>query len=129
MKFNILVTGGLYSTQSAYSALEFCRAALSSGHSITQVFFSQDAVTQANALSVPLSDEFDAVSAWAEFAHKHSIALTVCVSAAERRGVLNKEQAQEFDKIGFNTHSAFKIVGLGVLHEAALGSDRMVTFK
>lgn len=129
MKFNILVTGGLYATQSAFSALQFCRAALLSGHSVTQIFFYQDAVTQANALSVPLSDEFDAVSSWAEFSKEHGVELVVCVSAAERRGVLNEEQAQEFDKAGANTHSAFTVAGLGLLHEAALASDRMVTFK
>lgn len=129
MNFNVLVTGGLYSTQSAYSALEFCRAAISAGNTISQVFFYQDGVTQATALSVPLGDEFDAVSAWTDLAALNHLDLVVCVSAAERRGVLNPAQAHEFEKDGANLHPAFTVAGLGVLHEAALASDRMVTFK
>jgi len=129
MNLNIIVTGGLYATQSAYSALQFCRASIGAGHTISQVFFYQDGVTQATALSVPSGDEFDAVAAWAELADTEGFELVACVSAAERRGVLNVEQMQEFNKDAANLHSSFSIAGLGVLHQAALESDRMVTFK
>lgn len=129
MRFNILVTGALYSAQSGYSALQFCQAALVAGHTISQVFFYQDGVQQANSLSAPLSDEFDAVMAWAEFSKKNKVDLVVCVSAAERRGVMGNEQANEFSKTNSNLHPAFSIAGLGALHEASLTSDRTVTFK
>jgi len=129
MQFNILVTGGLYATQSGYSALRFCKAALAAGHSISQVFFYQDGVSQASILSIPLEDEFEAVSDWAEFALQGQTDLVVCVSAAERRGILSAEQAQEFGKQAANLHPAFKVAGLGVLHEASLASERLVSFK
>ncbi len=129
MRINVLISGGLYSSQSAYTALQFCRAAVGAGHAISQAFFYQDGASNANQLSVPLSDEFDAVSEWAQFADQHQIELVACVSAAERRGVLNAEQAGEFAKQSSNLHSQFVIAGLGALHQAALDSDRMVSFK
>lgn len=129
MKFNILVTGGIYATQSGYSAVQFCRAALAVGHSISQVFFYQDAVSQATQLSIPLADEFDCVEAWSALAQEHNVPLVVCVSAAEQRGVLSAEQAQENNKSSANLHPSFTVAGLGALHDASLTSDRTVTFK
>ena len=129
MRFNILITGALYSSQAAFSALEFARASIEKGHSIRQVFFYQDGVSNANQLSNPVSDEFDAVAAWAEFAREHSIELVACISAAERRGVMSNDLAQEFADLNGNLHSAFMIAGLGVFQEASLQSDRTVRFK
>ncbi len=136
MNVNILVTGALYSSQSAYSALRFCQAAVAAGHSISQVFFYQDGVTQANLYSLPLDDEFDAVNSWVRFSQQTSTPLVVCVSAGERRGLMSDEQVLEhhlgrnaaIDSNG-SAHSQFSVAGLGVLHQASLDSERMVTFK
>lgn len=129
MQFNILVTGGLYSKQCAYSALAFCQAASAQGHIISQVFFYQDGVHQGNALSQPLDDEFEPVLGWAEFAAEHGAELLVCVASAERRGVINQQQADELALPSANLHSSFSIAGLGRLQEASLNADRTVTFK
>ena len=129
MQFNILVTGGLYSTQSGYSALQFCESAVAAGHEISQVFFYQDGVSQASALSVAMDDEFDPVECWAKFAELAGSKLVVCVSAGERRGIIGAEQAAEFAKQSANLHSSFSVEGLGVFHSASLVSDRTVTFK
>jgi len=129
MRFNILVTGGVYASQSAYSALQFCKAAINDGHCIDQVFFYQDGVTQASELAVALSDEFQPLEHWVELAQQHNVPLIVCVSAAERRGVLNSEQAEEFAKNNSNLHASFSVEGLGVMHDASLNSDRTVVFK
>lgn len=128
MKINLLVTGGLYTQQAGYSAWRFCRAALDAGHEVSQVFFYQDGVTQGSALAVPLSDEFDTLSAWLELA-KQGVDLVTCVSASERRGMLNSEQSDELGLEQHNLHAAFKSAGLGVLHQASLEADRTVTFK
>lgn len=125
----MIVIGGVVSTQSAYSAYRFAEQAVSSGHNIRQVFFYRDGVTQANQLATPMTDEFDAVSAWARLAQTHAMELVVCVSAAERRGVLNAEQKEEFGAAAANLHPAFKVEGLGVMHDACLSAQRTVTFK
>jgi len=129
MNFNILLTGGVYSSQSGYSALRFCYSAIAQGHCIDQVFFYRDAVSQASRLAVPLDDEFNCIDEWVSFSERHQVPLVVCVSAAERRGVLNAEQAHEFSKDADNLHPCFQVEGLGVLHDASLSSDRTVTFK
>ena len=142
MNINVLITGALYSSQSGYSGLKFCQSAVLAGHTISQVFFYQDGVSQANSLSMPLDDEFEAVSQWRAFSESHSVPLFVCVSAAERRGIMSDEQVLEHHlgsseveskdangNLGGNIHSSINVAGLGVLHQASLDSDRTVTFK
>jgi len=129
MKFNILVTAGLYDSQAAYCALQFCNAALDAGHEISQVFFYQAGVTIANQLSAPWQDEFNATDSWADFSIRTGVPLLVCVSAGERRGVINADQQAELDKPGHNMHPNFSVAGLGALHDGSIESDRTVTFK
>lgn len=129
MNFNLLVTGAVYSSQASYSALQFCQAALQAGHVISQVFFYQDGVFNGSGLTIPLADEFDTVSQWQQLAEQHKIDLIVCVSAAERRGVINQQQALENGLNSGNLHTSFKVAGLGELHAASLESDRTVSFK
>jgi tRNA 2-thiouridine synthesizing protein D len=129
MTFNLLVSGALYSSQSAYSALRFSQAAVAEGHTISQVFFYQDGVSHASRLSMPLDDEFNALERWTEFAAQNSVPLVVCISAGERRGIMSDTQAAEYQLGVGNSHSGFSVAGLGALHEASLNSDRTVTFK
>lgn len=129
MKINVLVTGALYDSAAAFSALRFCRAALEAGHQISQVFFYQQAIYQANQLAAPLADEFDATTQWQELSDSYRFPLMVCVSASERRGVLNAEQMEELDKETCNMHPAFSVVGLTSFHSACIDADRTVTFK
>ena len=129
MQINILITGSNFDSQAAYSAWRFCTAALAQGHVISQVFFYQGAVTVGSCLTEPLADEFNASERWAELSEKHSIDLVVCVSAAERRGILGEQQIADLGKPVANLHTAFSIKGLGALHDASLVSDRTVTFK
>ena len=129
MTFNILVLGALYNSQSGYSAWRFVNAAAAAGQQVSQVFFYQDAVAQANRLSNPLSDEFDPVSSWQAFAEKHNTKLLVCIAAAERRGVMSDELANELKYLNGNLADGFEIAGLGAWQEATLSSDRLVTFK
>ena len=129
MKLNILINGALYSSQASYSALQFCNAEIKGHHQISQVFFQQDAAAHGNTLTAVMSDEPDVVGKWARFSEVHSVPLIICVSAAERRGVLSAAQAEEFAKPAANLHSAFSVAGLGALHEASLASDRTVSFS
>ena len=49
-------------------------------------------------------------------------------AAAVRRGVLDANEAQRYEKPGHNLHEGFELSGLGQLTEAAIVSDRMITF-
>lgn len=129
MKINLLITGGLYDSQAAYSAWQFCQAALDQGHTVKQAFFYQAAAAIGTCLAEPLADEFDASSSWAELSQEYEIPLVVCVSAAERRGILSEEQQSELDKLTHNLHTSFIVEGLGSFYSACLDADRLVHFK
>lgn len=119
--FNILVTGAPFDSLAAHSALLFSRAAVAAGNTIEQVFFYQQGAHIASGDIKLLDDDFDARSAWVEFAEQNSIRLCACVSASENRGVATTN--------GASLDHAFEVVGLGQLYEASLTANRTVTFK
>lgn len=129
MKINLLVTGGHYDSIAGYQAWQFCRAAHSIGHKITQVFFYQAGATHGTNLAEPLADEFDAPSRWAALASEASIPLVVCVSAAERRGIIGHDQQLELGKPTSNLAAEFVVEGLASFYAACLSADRTVTFR
>lgn len=128
MNFALLVTGPLYGTQQSASAYQFALAVLAKGHAIKGVFFYQDGVSNANAFSTPATDEPDLHTLWAELANKHNIELHTCISAAQRRGMLDALTAKEAGKGGYNVNPPFLLSGLGQLAEMLLTADRVVRF-
>ena len=128
MKFAVVVHGAPGSSQAARSALRFVEAALAAGHVIHRVFFYHDAVHTANALVVAPQDEVDVGARWSEIGSRHGIELGVCVAAALRRGVIDAGEAERYERPAANVRAPFVILGLGQLVEAALESDRVVTF-
>lgn len=125
---SLLVTANPYSQQGQFSALRFAHAAIESGHQIHRVFFYADGVLVANRLNCPPSDEINLTKQWAKLAIEKDIELTVCVTAALKRGVVNQAEADRNALTGENLDPAFEISGLGQLTEAMLESDRLVTF-
>lgn len=128
MIFSLLVLGAPGSTQAATTALRFAAAALQSGHTLYRVFFLDDGVALANNLVVLPQDETPLCARWQALAAEHRIDMVVCVSSALKRGVLNAEEASRYDKPASNLADGFEISGLGQLIDAALNSDRVVTF-
>lgn len=129
MKLNVLVTGAIYDSQAAYSALQFCEAAFDAGHMISQVFFYQAGTSIANNLSAPWQDEFDATQSWADFSKRTGVSLILCISAGERRGIIDAAQKVELDKPSYNLNASFSVAGLGALHDASIESDRTISFQ
>ena len=117
MKLAIVVYGAPYSTQASASALRFARTAHTMGHEIVRVFFYHDAVHVANDLVVAPQDEVDLATGWADLAERSRVQLAVCIAASLKRGVTET-----------NLKSAFEIVGLGQLVDAASAADRFLTF-
>lgn len=128
MKFSLLILGAPYSSQSVQSALRFAQAALAGGHEVLRVFFYHDAVNIANALITPPQDEPDLPREWAALAEQHDLDLVVCIASALKRGVLDEGEAKRYQRPAANLARGFEISGLGQLTEAALLSDRLVTF-
>ncbi|TXS93042.1 sulfurtransferase complex subunit TusD [Parahaliea maris] len=126
MKYALLVLAPPGSA--SYSALHFARAALERGHSIERVFFLDDGVNNGLDTTVPPQGERDIPALWGAFARETGVELVLCVSSAVRRGLLDATEAQRHEKPGPTVTEGFTIGGLGLLLEASVASDRVLTF-
>ncbi|UOG93816.1 MAG: sulfurtransferase complex subunit TusD [Candidatus Thiothrix sulfatifontis] len=128
MKYTILVNEGPYQHQSADTALQFARAALEKGHKIFRVFFYHDGVNNGTRLSVPPADDRLIQKSWSELAEKHGLDLVICIAAAQRRGLMDADEAKRQGLDANNIAPGFRISGLGQLVEGGTQSDRLVVF-
>lgn len=116
MQYVLAVKSGL-NEQGAYLAYQIAKALFENGHNISQIFFFQNGVHNANALVDPASDEFNLVQNWKILAETHRLSLHLCISAAQRRGIVEQ-----------NLADPFILAGLGEFSQAALKADRLLTF-
>ena len=128
MIFGILVNEGPYQHQAADSAYQFTKAALAAGHEIFRVFFYHDGVNNGTRLTTPPQDDRNIVKRWSALAQEHELDLVVCVAAAQRRGIVDKDEMKRHGKDADNLAEGFRISGLGQLIEAGIRSERLVSF-
>ena len=128
MKFGIVVNEGPYTHQASDTAWNFTRAALEAGHEIVRVFFYHDGVNNATRLTVPPQDDRNIQKNWSELGEKHGLDMIVCIAAAQRRGILDADEAKRQGKDSDNIAPGFRISGLGQLIDAGIVADRLVTF-
>jgi len=128
MKYTILVNEGPYQHQAADSAIQFIRAALEKGHEIFRVFFYHDGVNNGTRLTVPPADDRLIQKMWTELAEKHGLDLVICIAAAQRRGIMDADEAKRQGMDANNIAPGFRISGLGQLVEGGIQADRLVVF-
>ncbi len=128
MKFAIQVNSSPYAGSAGDIAYQFVVAALSSGHRVVQIFFYFDAVYQALAAQTPPDDELQYTRRWRELAQQNNIDLVICISAAQRRGLLSSEEAARQNRTDQDLATGFRISGLGQLVEATISADRFIVF-
>lgn len=129
MKFAIQVNSGHSGHPAAWAGLRFATAAIAAGHQVLRVFFYQDGVYQAMRHISPPDDEANSSRAWSELAAKQGLDLVVCISAAQRRGLLCDDEARRQGlPEGIWLADGFRIAGLGQWLEATLQADRCITF-
>ena len=128
MKFAILVNEGPYTHQASDSAYHFTEAVLRAGHEIVRVFFYHDGVYNGTRLSVPPQDDRNVSDRWAALAQQHEVELILCVAAAQRRGLLDDDEAKRAGKDSSNMAEGFQISGLGQLIDAGIQADRLIVF-
>ena len=128
MKFTIMVNEGPYQHQSADSALQFARAVLAQGHEIFRVFFYHDGVNNGTRLSVPPADDRLIQKEWSELSKENDLDLVICIAAAQRRGLMDEDEAKRQGLDANNIIDGFRISGLGQLIEGGIESDRTVVF-
>jgi tRNA 2-thiouridine synthesizing protein D len=128
MKFSIAIYGSPGSTQASDTAFRFATALLAQGHSLYRIFFYRDGVHNASSLIAAPQDETDLTAKWQELALNYNIDMVVCIAAALRRGIINSEESERYDKSNHNLAAGFELGGLGQLLDAAVISDRLITF-
>ena len=128
MKFGIVVSEGPYTHQASDSAYNFAKAALENGHEVPRVFFYHDGVNVGTRLSVPPQDERNIQQNWTALAKEHDVDLVICIAAAQRRGLLDANEAERQGKDADNIAEGFRISGLGQLIEMGIQTDRLVMF-
>jgi len=128
MKISIQINASPYQYQAADSAWHFIRAAIASGHEIYRVFFYHDGIYNAVRDSRPPGDERDIVKRWTALHHEQGVDLVVCVSSAQRRGLLEESVGRKVGGYENALADGFRIAGLGLLMEAIIDADRHICF-
>ena len=127
--FLILVHSSNYASQSSRSALKYAESVVNNGHDLKAIFFYQEGVCHANALSNIPTDELDTTTGFKQLNADHNIPLLLCVTAADKRGIIEDQQALEQAHSHGNVDPAFTIAGLGEMATIAAVTDRLVQFK
>ena len=128
MKYIIQINSSPTQSSSGYSAYQFINAALKREHKIFRVFFYQEGIYHAFKYSTPPDDELQLTKKWTELAQNKNVDLVVCISAAQRRGLLCKDEAKRQGKNDDDLAQGFRISGLGQLLEGILLADCFIEF-
>jgi tRNA 2-thiouridine synthesizing protein D len=128
MKYAIQINSSPTTSNRGKTAYHFIQAALAAGHEVFRVFFYQDGIDHAFRYATPPDDEFNLTQKWSELAERYQIDLVICISAAQRRGLLHSDEAQRQGKQDNDVADGFRISGLGQLVEATLETDRFLVF-
>ncbi len=129
MKFAIQINASPYSSGCGETAFQFINAVIEQQHQVYRIFFYYEAIYQAFHFMTPPDDEVDLVRRWSELAKNHDIDLVICISAAQRRGLLFEDEAKKRNKVDNELAEGFRISGLGQLVEAMLEADRFIIFR
>ncbi len=129
MKLAIQINSSPFQSNSGYIAYQFIKTALSLGHEVFRIFFYHEGIYHAFKHSTPPDDELQLTALWTELAKHHQVDLVVCISAAQRRGLLCTDEAKRQGKQDNDLAEGFRISGLGQLIEATLEADRFIVFE
>lgn len=118
MKFSLAIYAGPSTPELCSTALQFAEAVLAKGHSIYRLFFFSDGVL--NAVPGPGAPLFQH---WRALIEANEVDAVVCVTSAKHRGIEATSTGTSL-QLG----EGFVIGGLGQLIDAAVHSDRLITF-
>lgn len=128
MKYALQINSSPTDSMVGYSAYQFIKSAIEMKHEVFRVFFYQEGIYHAFKYSTPPDDELKITDNWSQLASEHSVDLVVCISAAQRRGLLFSDEAKRQGKQDNDLAEGFRISGLGQLLESMLVADRFIEF-
>ena len=126
--FTLLVTSHNVDNGMSYHATQFAEQIVQKGHQLNGVFFYAEGVANANALVTPPANQVDVHQRWKILAQQHKIPMYSCVTAANTRGILSQQDADESDHQHHNLAEFVKSTGLGEFVSLCAQSDRVVQF-
>ena len=128
MKFAIQINSAPWESQGGETAYQFSRAAIGMGHEVVRVFFYYEgAYTGLRWMEAP-DGEKAIVSRWSALAEDQGVDLVICISAAQRRGIVEPTEAKQLSKHHDALADGFRIAGLGLWVDACLKADRFLVF-
>jgi tRNA 2-thiouridine synthesizing protein D len=98
------------------------------GHEIVRIFFYYEGVYNGLRWMDPPRDEKPLIQRWSVLATEHGVDLVICISAAQRRGLLEQSEAARLGKLDDDVSLGFRIAGLGLWVDACLKADRFLVF-
>lgn len=128
MRFAIQVNTSPYGSNIGHNAYHFIKAALAAGHEVRRVFFYHEGIYHAFKHITPPDDEVNLTRLWSELSFQHGLDLLVCISAAQRRGLLSEDEATRQGKQDNDLAEGFRIGGLGQWLETVIDADRVINF-
>ncbi|MEY4719541.1 MAG: hypothetical protein RL563_2159 [Pseudomonadota bacterium] len=128
MKYAIQINASPYGAFAGQSAYRFVKALLAAQHQVLRIFFYQEGIYHAFRYNLPPEDEVQLTQQWSTLAMERDIDLVVCISAAQRRGLLCEDEARRQSGGEGQLADGFRIAGLGQWLEASLQADRTIVF-
>ena len=128
MKFAIQINSSPWKGQGCETAYQFSRVALSLGHQIVRIFFYSEGAYTGLRWMAPPEQEKPLVRRWSALAAEEGVDLVICISAAQRRGLLEANEGRRLGKLDDDLAEGFRIAGLGLWVDACLKADRFLVF-
>jgi tRNA 2-thiouridine synthesizing protein D len=125
MIYAIQVNSGPGASSAPCTAYRFIEAALDRGHGVVRVFFYRDGVGHAFARCVDAGNPDASRPDWAGLARRHTLELTFCTAAAERRGLYLTDKPEP---VAPAWADGFSPGGLAAWVDACLKADRILVF-
>ena len=98
------------------------------GHQIYRIFFYYEGVYNGLRWMAPPVEEAPLLRRWSTLATEQGVDLVICISAAQRRGLLEQTGSKREDKLDDGLALGFRIAGLGMWVDACLKADRFLVF-
>lgn len=127
-KYSIVITSTPDSGDALARVLRFIDGVYDNGDEVSNVFFFHQGVHHANRYFVPMGNSINALASWTSVKTKYAIPLIVCTTAANKRGILDDEEAKSLGETQSHIAPPFNQSGLGEFFTLLHDCDRVVQF-
>lgn len=124
----VMVLGSPHGSPHAQTALHYCQAAITQGHSLYRLFFYHEAAYLGNTLNAGPQDEVALPQAWQDFIAAHNLDAVVCIASGLKRGVIDDSEAKRYEKPSSNLSPSMALSGLGQWVDAVCNADQHIIF-